>query len=134
MKDELCLVEGLSNFKITRSLLQSVKGSYTRYQAYLEAEKKVKVDQERKKKEEEQKEQEKEEQVEKEKTKSKLNQDISFTKDCIKQLESTLSEANQDILNALKAPVFVKERIVKAHPLIDMSLERKRNLEKTLNE
>ena len=109
MKDELCLVGGLSNFKITRTLLQSVKGPYTHYQAYLEVEKKVRVDQERKKKEEEQKEQEKEEQVEKEKTKSKLNQDISFTKDCIKQLESTLSEANQDISNALKPPVFVKE-------------------------
>ena len=55
-------------------------------------------------------------------------------KDYIKQLESTLSEANQDISNALKAHVFVTERIVKAHALIDMSLERKRNLEKTLNE
>ena len=43
VKDELCLVGGLSNFKITRSLLQSVKESYTHYQAYLEAEKKVKV-------------------------------------------------------------------------------------------
>ena len=131
LKDELCLAGGLSNFKITRSLLQSVKRSHTRYQAHLEAEKKVKGDQERKKKEEEQ---ENEEQVEKEKTKSKLNQDISFTKDCIKKLESTLSEANQDISNALKAPVFVKERVVKAHVLIDMPLERKRNLEKTLDE
>ena len=76
----------------------------------------------------------KKEQVEKEKTKSKLNRDISFTKDCIKKLESTLFEANQDISNALKAPVLVKQRIVKAHALIDMSLERKRNLEKTLDE
>ena len=79
MKDEPCSVGGFSNFKITKSLLQSVKGSYACYQAYLEAEMKVKVDQEWKKKE-----QEKEEKVEKEKTKSKLNQDISFTKDCIK--------------------------------------------------
>ena len=54
--------------------------------------------------------------------------------DWIKQLESNLSKTNQDISNALKAPVFVKEWIVKAHALIDMSLERKRNLEKTLNE
>ena len=134
VKDELCSVGGLSNFKITKSFLQSIKGSYTCYQAYLEAEKKVKVDQERKKKKEEQKEQEKEEQVEEKKTKSKLNQDISFTQDCIKQLEITLSEANQNISNAWKAPVFVKERIVKAHALIDMSLDRKRNLQKTLNE
>ena len=59
---------------------------------------------------------------------------MSFMKDYIKQLESTLSEANQDISNTLKAPVFVTEQIVKAHALIDMSLERKRNLEKTLNE
>ena len=59
---------------------------------------------------------------------------MSFMKDYIKQLESTLSEANQDISNALKAPVFVTERIVKAHALINMSLERKRNLEKTLSE
>ena len=102
---ELCLVGSLSNFKITRSLSQSIKGSHTRYQAYLEAEKKVKVDKERKKKEEEQKEQEKEEQVEKEKTKSKFNQDISFTKDCIKQLESTLSEAIQDI-SCIESPCF----------------------------
>ena len=86
------------------------------------------------KREEEQKKQEKEEQVEREKTKSKLDQDISFTKDCMKQLGSTLSEANQDISNALKASVFVKERIVKAHALINLSLERKRNLEKTLDE
>ena len=55
-------------------------------------------------------------------------------KDCIKQLESTLSEANQDISNALKAPVFVKERTAKAQALIDMPLESKRNLEKTLDE
>ena len=55
-------------------------------------------------------------------------------KDCIKQLESTLSEANQDISNALKAPVFVKEQIAKAQALIDMPLESKRNLEKTLDE
>ena len=60
VKDELCSVGGLSNFKITKSFLQSIKGSYTCYQAYLEAEKKVKVDQERKEKKEEQKEQEKE--------------------------------------------------------------------------
>ena len=79
VKDEPCSVGGFSNFKITKSLLQSVKGSYACYQAYLEAEMKVKVDQEWKKKE-----QEKEEKVEKEKTKSKLNQNISFTKDCIK--------------------------------------------------
>ena len=59
---------------------------------------------------------------------------MSFMKDYIKQLESTLSEANQYISNTLKAPVFVTEQIVKAHALIDMSLERKRNLEKTLNE
>ena len=55
-------------------------------------------------------------------------------KDCIKQMESTLSEANQDILNALKAPVFVKGRIVKTYALIEVSLERKINLEKTLDE
>ena len=105
VKDELRLVGGLSNFKITRSLMVSVKVSYIRYQAYLDAEKKVKVDQERKRKEEEQKEQEKEEQVEKEKTKYKLNQDISCTKECIKQLGSTLSEANQDISNG--KPLFL---------------------------
>ena len=63
-----------------------------------------------------------------------MRQDISFTKDCIKQLETTLSEANQEFSNALKALAFVKERIVKVHALIDMSLERKRNLEKTLDE
>ena len=39
-----------------------------------------------------------------------------------------------DILNALKATVYVKERIVKAHALVEMSLKKKRNLEKTLNE
>ena len=122
VKDELCSVGGLSIFKITKSTFQSVKGSYTRYQEYPEAKKKVKVDQEQIKKE---KEQEKEEQVEKE---TNLNQDISFTKNCIKQLESTLSEANQDFSNVLKAPAFVKEQIVKAHALINMYLERKRNL------
>ena len=63
-----------------------------------------------------------------------MSQDISFTKDCIKQLETILSEANQDFSNALKASAFVKERIVKAYALIDMSLERKRNLKKTLDE
>lgn len=46
VKDEPCSVGGFSNFKITKSLLQSVKGSYACYQAYLEAEMKVKVDQE----------------------------------------------------------------------------------------
>ena len=49
VKDELCSVDGLSNFKITKSLLQSAKVSYTLYQVYLEAENKVKVDQEQKK-------------------------------------------------------------------------------------
>ena len=39
-----------------------------------------------------------------------------------------------DILNALKATVYVKERIVKAHALVEMSLKNKRNLEKTLDE
>ena len=38
-----------------------------------------------------------------------------------------------DILNALKATVYVKERIVKAHALVEMSLKKKRNLEKTLD-
>ena len=55
MKDEQCSVGGFSNFKITKSFLQSVKGSYACYQAYLEAEMKVKVDQEWKKKEQEKK-------------------------------------------------------------------------------
>ena len=49
-------------------------------------------------------------------------------RDCIKQLECTLSRANQDISNALKAPVFVKEWIVNAHALIDMSLEKGREI------
>ena len=74
----------MSNFKITKSLLQFVKGSCTCYHAYLQAEKKVKVDKVRKKKEKEQKEQENKAQIEKEITKSKLNQEILFTKDCIK--------------------------------------------------
>ena len=64
----------------------------------------------------------------------KLEQDIEYTKDCIKQLESTLDEANKDIRDALKDPVFIKDRICKAHAVIDMALERKRKLNTTLEE
>ena len=64
----------------------------------------------------------------------KLEQDIEYTKDCIKQLETTLDDANKDIRDALKEPVFIKDRVSKAHAVIDMALERKRKLETTLEE
>ena len=37
VKDELCSIDGLKNFKVTKPLMRSVKESYSRYQAYLHA-------------------------------------------------------------------------------------------------
>ena len=64
----------------------------------------------------------------------KLKQDIEYTKDCMKQLETTLDDANKDIRDALKEAVFIKDRVSKAHAVIDMALEHKRKLETTLEE
>lgn len=129
VKDELCAVGGLKNFKVTRALLKSVKESYSRYQVYLEQEK-VKSTQAKRVEAAEKN----DEDQEKENLLSKLNQDIQFTKDTIKQLETNIDSANQDISNALKAPTLIKDKILKANTVIDMALERKRKLETTLEE
>ena len=131
MKDELCAVGGLKNFKVTKALLKSVKGSYSRYQVYLEQEKVKSVQASSKRVEAAEK---NAEDQEKENLLFQLNQDIQFTKDTIKQLETNLESANQDISNALKAPTLIKDKILKANTIIDMALERKRKLETTLEE
>ena len=124
VKDELCYVGGLENFKITKPLIKAVKGSYGKYEKYLEAQRELEAKQK-------QIEQEKNENEKENTTRiqllQKVNKDIAFTKDTIKQLEATLDEANKDIREALQEPGLVKDRIARAHTLIDMSLERKQN-------
>ena len=105
------MVGGLSEFKITTGLLKSVKSSYSRYQSELLAKREIKE------KAQLQKEQDKaslEQQQERQNTIILINQDISFTKESIKNLEETLREANDQIAKSLKGTVFRKEDILKA--------------------
>ena len=131
VKDELCSVGGMENFKVTKPLMRSVKGAYARYEAHLAAQRELEIKKKRMEQEREQKEKENTDRIQ---TLQKLDQDIVYTKDSIKQLESTLDEANKDIKEALREPVMIKDRIAKAHTLIDMALERKRKLETTLED
>ena len=62
-----------------------------------------------------------------------LNKDILYTKDLIQSVEETIREANEEIAKALKG-TFRKEDIQKSHTIIQMSFDRKRNLESTLSE
>ena len=49
------------------------------------------------------------------------------------QFENTLKDANDDIAKLLKGN-FKRERVVKSHTIIQMSLDRKRVLESTLED
>lgn len=71
--------------------------------------------------------------LEKENTIVSINQDIIFVKDSIKNVEETIREANNDIAKALKGPLK-KDNIHKSHTLIEMSLDKKRALDKTLDD
>ena len=134
VKDQLCLVGGLSEFKITTGLLKSVKSSYSRYQSDLLAKREIKEKEEKAQLQKEQDKASLEQQQERENTIVLINQDISYTKESIKYLEETLREANDQIAKSLKGTVFRKEDIQKAHTLIQMSLDRKRVLESSLDE
>lgn len=134
IKDELCAVGGLSNFQVTKSLLKSVEASYRRYQDFLEAERTIKQNLEKLQREKEIHEQEKEEEGNKENMKIQMGKDIEYTKDEIKQLESTMEEANKTISTALREDVFCKKKVASASTLIDMAIERKQKLNETLKE
>lgn len=131
VKDELCSVGGMENFKVTKSLMRFVKGAYASYEADLAAQRELEIRNKRIENEQEHKERENTDRIQ---TLYKLDQDIVYTKDSIKQLEFTLDEANKDIKEAFREPVMIKDRIAKAHTLIVMALERKRKLERTLED
>ena len=118
VKDQLCLVGGLLEFKITTGLLKSVKSSYSRYQSELLAKREIKEKEEKAQLQKEQDKASLEQQQERQNTIILINQDISFTKESIKNLEQTLKEANDQIAKSLKGTVFRKEDILKAHTLI----------------
>ena len=63
----------------------------------------------------------------------KIGKDIEYTKQCIHQLENTLKDANDDLAKVLKRN-FKREDVVKSHTIIQMSLDRKRVPESTLED
>ena len=58
-----------------------------------------------------------------------LNQDISYTKDCVRSIDETIKEAYSDIEKALRYSMLKKEDTQRSHTLIKMSLDNK-NLRK----
>ena len=134
IKDQLCLDGGLSKFKVTTELLKSVKTSSARYQQYLQVKRELKEKEERRRLQKEQEKAFSEKQVEKGNTISMINKDIEYIKDSIRNVEEALRESSDDIAKSLKGGVFRKEDIQKAHTIIQMSLDRKRVLESSLDE
>ena len=93
----------------------------------------LKEKEEKKKIEKEKEQAENEREMERKSTVAVLNKDIMFMKDSIKCAEETIREGSEDIAKALKGKLK-KQDIQKAHTIIQMSLDRKRNLENTLSE
>ena len=59
--------------------------------------------------------------------------DLECTKECIRQLENTLKDANDNLVNVLKGNIK-REDVIKSHTIIQMSLDGNRVLESTLDD
>ena len=132
-KDFICSKGGFSNMIIIRELLQSVKSSHSRYQMYLEVQRKLNENKEKLRLEKEKKVILMKERKEKEILQIKISKDIEHTKECIHQLGNTIEDANDDLGKVLKEN-FKREDVVKSHTIIQMSLDRKRILESILQD
>ena len=100
------------------------------YTADLEAKRILKEKEMNKRIEQERKQEESQRKLIRENTIVSLNQDTSYTKDCIRSIYDTIKEANSDIEKALKSCMLKKEDIQRSHTLIKMSLDNKQNLRK----
>ena len=133
VKDFICSEGGFSNIIITREILQSVKSSHSRYQVYLEVQRKLNENEGKLRLQKEKEVVLMKEREEKEILQIKIGKDIEYTKQCIHQLENNLKDANDDLAKVLKGN-FKREEVVKSHTIIQMPLDRKRVLESTLED
>ena len=131
IKDHLFKVGGPTKLKITPKLLVSVKNSFQRYNADLEAKREYR---ERTEKEKAQRKAEIEESKQQGENLSQIENDIANTKDDFKSAEMILQNANEHLSKEMKKTNLYKEGIMKSQSVIQMSIDRKRILGISLNE
>ena len=112
-------------------LLVSVKNSFQKYNADLEAKREYR---ERTEKEKAQRKAEIEENKQQGENLSQIENDIANTKDDIKSAEMILQDANEQLSKEIKKTKLCKESIMKSQSIIQMSIDRKRVLGISLNE
>ena len=131
IKNHLFKVGGPTKLKMTPKLLVSVKNSFQRYNADLEAKREYR---ERIEKEKAQRKAEIEESKQQGENLSQIENDIANTKDDFKSAEMILQNANEHLSKEMKKTKLYKEGIMKSQSVIQMSIDRKRILGISLNE
>ena len=119
---------------ITHTLIMSVKNSYQKYQADLEAKRKLKEEAERRKRAIE----EEAEQLKKKSAKgdevSKIDEEIKSKRAGITVANETISEVNKKFQIALRQKCISRSEIQNAQSQIQMGLQRKQTLEREILE
>ena len=116
---------------MTPKLLVSVKNSFQRYNADLEAKREYR---ERIEKEKAQRKAEIEENKQQGESLSQIENNIANTKDDIESAEMILQDANEQLSKEIKKTKLCKESIMKSQSIIQMSIDCNRVLGISLNE
>jgi len=124
---------GFLQFEIDKALIVSVRHSYQKYQADLEARKKMREDLEKKKREEESRLKRKKEEVEEQKTVADIDRKIKLKRTGIMVAEETISSANAKLQSILLEKNISRVELQKAQSTLQMGLERKSALENEIS-
>jgi len=116
---------GFLNVPLTKQLLTSVKTSYQKYQADLEAKRKFE--------EEAMKKQVASKKLE-ESTKDVIDRKINIKKLGITVAEEAIAAANEKLQQILKEPTISRVQLQKVQSSLEMSIKRKRCLEKEVTQ
>ena len=134
VKDAIVNSGSVINIPITHTLIMSVKNSYQKYQADLEAKKKLKEEAERRKKAIEDKaEQLKRKSAEYDEV-SKIDEKIKSKRAGITVADETISEGSRKLQIALHQKCISRSEIQSAQSQIEMRLQRKKTLEREILE
>ena len=125
VKDAIVNSGSVPNIPITHTLIMSVKNSYQKYQADLEAKRKLKEEAERRKRAiEEEAEQLKRKSAEDDEV-SKIDEEIKLKGAGITVADETISEGNRKLQIALRQKCISRSEIQNAQSQIEMGLQRK---------
>jgi len=117
VKDFIVRSDGVLNIEMTKDLFEHCKASYTRYQCYLEENRKNKEEEESHKKA-----------LILEESKAQLNREKQVLLKSIKVAESCIDEGNAELEILTKAKIIDLNKLISSQTKISMGLKRKAEL------